>query len=161
MSRTLLRMERPAAMEVLTIDRPPLRRWERSLDHGRIPAVYAEAFGSQPWDDDWDRFDEFDADGVFVAEHDGVLTGFGICFPRDDFGYISVVAVVPAHRRRGIASAIVVAAIDYLRSSGVSLIRIDAYADAPAAVATYRSLGFEVYATKEDDEADPRGTAEE
>jgi ribosomal protein S18 acetylase RimI-like enzyme len=41
------------------------------------------------------------------------------------------------------------------------MIRIDAYDDAPAAVATYRSLGFEIYATVEDEDADPRGLAEE
>lgn len=49
----------------------------------------------------------------------------------------------------------------YLASQGLQRARIDAYADAPAAVATYGTLGFEVYATIVDTEADLRNDAEE
>ena len=98
--------------------------------------------------------------GVFVAEDGGDLVGFSICFRRGEHGYVSVVAVVPTHRRRGIASALVGRAVGYLRSAGVATVRIDAYVDALAAVATYRSLGFEVYERVDDDHADPRGSAE-
>jgi len=137
-----------------------VRRWDRSRDHHRIPRVYAAAFGHEPWPDDWDSFDRFDPEGVFVAEDGGDLVGFSICFRRGEHGYVSVVAVVPTHRRRGIASALVGRAVGYLRSAGVATVRIDAYVDALAAVATYRSLGFEVYERVDDDHADPRGSAE-
>jgi ribosomal-protein-alanine N-acetyltransferase len=140
-----------------------VRRWERHRDHDRIPEIYAAAFGRPPWPNEWEQFDHFDPSGVFVAESSdsGAGVGFAICFRRGTAGYISVVAVRPEYRRRGIASALVRAAADYLASLGLRLLRIDAYADAPAAVATYRSLGFEVYQTLIDDEADPPGTAEE
>jgi len=161
-SRTLLRMERPAGvLEPAMTPGISVRRWRRSADHGRIPEVYGSAFGHAPWPDDWDRFDEFDEGGVFVAEAGGDLVGFAICFRRAFHGYISVVAVIPEFRRRGVASALVGRAVAYLRSVGVSTVRVDAYADAPAAVAAYRSLGFRVYETVRDAEADPRGRSEE
>jgi ribosomal protein S18 acetylase RimI-like enzyme len=162
MARTLLRMERPAGLlEPAMVPGVAVRRWRRDRDHGRIPGVYAAAFGHDPWPENWDGFEEFDPDGVFVAEAGGEAIGFAICFLRREHGYISVVAVVPGFRRRGVASALVGRAVGYLRSRSVESIRIDAYADAPGAVATYRSLGFRVYETVQDEEADPRGSAEE
>jgi mycothiol synthase len=162
MKRTMLRMQRAAeTIDPLMIPGVVVRRWDRERDHHRIPDVYAAAFGHEPWPDDWDAFDQFDPDGVFVAETDEEAVGFCICFRRGDLGYISVVGVVPQHRRRGIASALVGRAVGYLRSRGVETVRIDVYVDAPAAVAAYRSLGFRVYETVEDDHADPRGWAEE
>jgi ribosomal-protein-alanine N-acetyltransferase len=155
-------MQRSAeTIEPVMIPGVVVRRWDRERDHRRIRAVYGAAFGHEPWPDDWDAFDQFDPDGVFVAEISGDAAGFVICFRRGDYGYISVVGVVPEHRRRGIASALVGRAVGYLRSLGVHAVRIDVYVDAPAAVATYRSLGFRVYETAEDDHADPRRLAEE
>ena len=153
MPRVLVRMERA------TDDVPPpvvpgvtVRRWDRTTDHDRVPRVYAAAFEEQPWPDDWDRFDEFDPGGVFVAEDRGSLVGFTICFPRDPGGYVSVVAVIRSHRRRGIASALVEAAITHLGSRGARVIRIDAWGDSPAAVGTYLALGFTPYEVKLDDD---------
>ena len=160
--RWLVRMERSSAPDDSA---PPsgvtIHPWDPARDRGQIPEVYAAAFGREPWRADWDAFEEFDRDGVFVAESgpDGPI-GFAICFGRDDHGYISVVAVAPGHRRRGIASALVHRAITHLRELGHGSIRIDAYLDAAAAVETYRSLGFEAYSVVEDPEADPRGPAE-
>ena len=163
MHRTLLRMERSTELgEPNPVRGILVRPWRHRADHSRIPDLYAKGFGSDPWHSDWDDFAEFDPKGVFVAEsEEGAGVGFSICFRREDLGYISVVAVVPEYRRRGIASALVVTAAQYLASQGLGRVRIDAYADAPAAVATYRSLGFEVYETIVDTEADPPGAAEE
>ncbi|MCB2224078.1 MAG: GNAT family N-acetyltransferase [Actinobacteria bacterium] len=162
MRRTLVRMERPAdGVEAAVVPGVEIRPWRRSDDHPRIPGVYAAAFGHDPWPDDWDRFEGFDPGGVFVAEERGALAGFCICFPRADDGYLSVVAVVPQARRRGIASALVAAAVERLASLGREVVRIDAYQDAPAAVGAYRSLGFTTYDVVADDDADPRGSAEE
>jgi ribosomal protein S18 acetylase RimI-like enzyme len=158
----MLRMQRSAdVLEPVMVPGVAVRRWDRSRDHARIPGVYGSAFGHDPWPEDWDAFDDFDPDGVFVAEAGGEAVGFALCFRRADHGYISVVAVVPSHRRRGIASALVGRAVGYLRSLQADTVRIDAYADAPAAVAAYRSLGFEVYETVVDEQADWRGSAEE
>jgi ribosomal protein S18 acetylase RimI-like enzyme len=161
MVRTLLRMVSEAGLEPADVVGAEIRPWDRSSDHPVIPTIYAGAFGHDPWPDDWDGFDEFDPDGVFIAETADGPVGFCLCFPRNDEGYISVVAVLPAHRRRGIASALVRQAVGRFRSLGLETVRVDAYEDAAAAVATYRSLGFEVYDVVEDREADPRGAGEE
>jgi len=146
--RVLLRMQRPLDLA------PPapvpgivVRPYEREHDHHRIPLVFGAAFDRDPWPDDWDRFPEFDPDGVFVAEagEAGEAAGYAICFRRRDFGYISVVAVTPGRQRRGIASALVRRAAEYLRALGLGTVRIDAYGDSTPAVATYRSLEFTVY----------------
>lgn len=162
MGRVLLRMERgtePLAHR--SPDGVKVEPWHPASDRVRIPAIYAEAFGHDPWPDDWEGFAEFDPSGVFVASAGPDRAGFAICFARGQDGYISVVAVVPAIRRRGAATALVAVAIDYLRSLGLGRVTIDAYEDALAAVATYRAAGFEVYDRILDEAADPRGRNEE
>jgi ribosomal protein S18 acetylase RimI-like enzyme len=132
-----------------------LQRYDPGRDHAAIPRLFSVAFDRPQWPDDWDRFDEFDPAGVFLATGAEGSVGFAICFRRGDAGYISVVAVDPAWRRRGIASALVRRAARYLRDLGLDTVRIDAWGDSPDAVATYLSLGFTVYATRiEADAAD-------
>jgi SAM-dependent methyltransferase len=144
----LLRMERAAAAAGVA---PPVGTQILSYRADRhrefVPTLYAESFGEDPWPADWDRFDEFDPQGVFLAvdAHTQNPVGFAICFQRRDLGYISVVAVIPTHRRRGIASALVTAAIDYLHSLGLTTVRIDAYEESTPAVRTYEQLGFRVF----------------
>jgi ribosomal protein S18 acetylase RimI-like enzyme len=141
----LLRMERTTALPVLS---PPagicILPYCADLHQEYIPSLYAASFGEDPWPADWDQFDEFDPQGVFLAVEEEPV-GFAICFRRSDFGYISVVAVLPAYRRRGIASALVGTAIRYLRSLGLDTVRIDAYEASVPAVRTYEQLGFRVF----------------
>jgi ribosomal-protein-alanine N-acetyltransferase len=114
--------------------------------HEAIRHIYAEAFEDEPWPADWDDVEEFDPQGVFVAIHEptGSPVGYTISFRRGDSGYVSVVAVLPEFRRRGIASAMVSAAVAYLRSVGLQDILVDAFVTSTPAVETYRSLGFRV-----------------
>jgi ribosomal protein S18 acetylase RimI-like enzyme len=154
--RPLLRMERAASGLAATV--PPgisIVVYEPATHHSIIPGMYAAAFGRPPWPNDWDEFGEFDPAGVFVAEpaEGDRFAGFLISFCRGDFGYISVVAVVPGYQRRGIASSLVARAVERSESLGMTKVRVDAWEDSPAAVLTYRQLGFEVYERKmeEDD----------
>jgi SAM-dependent methyltransferase len=145
--RKLLRMERATTAGGIA---PPagirIVPYCAALHQERIPTIYAGSFGEAPWPAGWDRFDEFDPQGVFVGIADGTQEAAGvvICFRRRYFGYISVVAVLPAYQRRGIASALVGTAIDYLRSLGLDTVRIDAYEQSVPAVRTYEKLGFRV-----------------
>ena len=122
--------------------------------HEVIRSVYARSFAESPWPPDWDKFEEFDPDGAFVAEAPGTaeVVGYVLSFRRRDFGYISVLAVVPEHRRKGVGLALVRSAIRYLRGLNVRPIRVDAYTDATPAVNLYRKAGFEVETTFEDEE---------
>jgi len=131
-------------------------------DHARVPLVYAAAFGAPPWPDDWDRFTAFDPGGVFVAETlaTGEAIGFVTCFRRGGVGYVSVLAVVPGWRRRGVAHALLGSAVAYLRSTGLVAVEVDAFTDAEPAVALYRAFGFVVLRTYEDPQPrDDRETA--
>jgi mycothiol synthase len=147
--KKLLRMELTTSLPDVA---PPagvsIVPYRAALHHTLIPGVYAAAFAEDPWPAAWDHIAEFDPQGVFLALDDGTQepVGFAICFRRRDFGYISVVAVLPAYRRRGIASALVRTAVAYLHSLGLDTVRIDAYEESVPAVETYTKLGFQTYA---------------
>jgi len=120
--------------------------------HEAIRYIYSEAFGENPWPADWDAFDEFDPKGVFVASHTqtGEPVGYVISFKRRDFGYISVVAVIPEFQRQGIASGMINAAVDYLQSLHLRKVAIDVYATNTPAVEAYKKMGFRVVETFEE-----------
>ncbi len=116
------------------------------LHHEVIRNMYSKAFGEEPWSTNWDAFQEFDPKGVFVASHSQMdrPVGYIISFRREDFGYISVVAVIPEFRRQGLASAMITAAIDYLQSLSLREIVIDVHVTNTPAVEAYKKLGFQV-----------------
>jgi ribosomal protein S18 acetylase RimI-like enzyme len=130
-----------------------IRSYSAKDDHEVIPSIYERSFGEPPWPHDWEQFDEFDAKGMFVAEdvQREQVVGYVISFKRRDHGYLSVLAVLPEYHRRGIGSALIKTAIDYLRGKGLEVIMVDAPADSPAAVAVYRKAGFYIEKTFEDD----------
>ena len=119
-------------------------RYSRGLHHGVIPAIYADSFSEPPWPADWDQFPEFDPAGVFLAAagETGAPVGYVVSFRRKDYGYISVAAVKPEWRNRGVASALIKAAIVYLRSLGLAVVKIDVDEKKPRALNLYRKLGF-------------------
>ena len=121
------------------------------LHHEAIRCIYSKAFAEDPWPADWDAFDEFDPKGVFVASHTQTDTpvGYVISFRRRNFGYISVVAVIPGFRRQWIASALIRTAIVYLRSLNLGDVVIDVYVTNTAAVEGYKKMGFRVVETFE------------
>ena len=131
-----------------------IRRYDGKRDHEVIPSVYGRSFGDTPWPADWDEFDEFNPDGVFVAKDGGTaeVIGYVLSFPRRGYGYISGLAVAPEYRRQGIGFALVRAAIRYLRGLGFRTIRVDAFVEATPAVNLYRKAGFRVETTFEDEE---------
>jgi len=113
--------------------------------HAAVPAVVAEAFSGLRWSADWEDFPEFDPHGLLVAvtAGTGVPVGFVIGFRRRDTGYVSVVAVLPGHQRRGVGRALLGAGIAYLRGLGLERVQVDAftYSAAVRAAANALSLG--------------------
>jgi ribosomal protein S18 acetylase RimI-like enzyme len=122
--------------------------------HDQIPMLYGEAFGEAPWAGDWDKFDEFDPEGVClaIATQTQRAIAFIVSFQRQDYGYISVVAVTPAYRRRGLATALIQRAAAHWQSKGLTTLRIDVHADNLPAARAYEKLGFRVYETREEAE---------
>ncbi len=120
--------------------------YDPALHHEVVPQVYAAAFGEAPWPADWEAIPEFDPGGVFLAitKQDRAAVGFVVSFMRREFGYISMVAVLPGWRRQGIASALIAAAASYLRTKNPAYLRIDVETGNVAAVKAYEKLGFKI-----------------
>ncbi len=155
MKRLLYRMLLCSDDEGYTLPRSvEIRRYCAQRDHEAVRSVYGRSFRDSPWPEDWDRFDEFDPNGAFVAAdpQTAEVIGYVLSFRRRDYGYISVVAVVPEYHRQGVGFALVRTAIAYLRGLGLRTIRVDAFADAAPAVNLYQKVGFQVETTLEDNE---------
>lgn len=92
-------------------------------------------------DKDWLRFIEHEPEGCFLAEWNGqpagtvTTTAYGA-----DLAWIGMVLVHPDMRRRGIASALMRRAIDYLQAKSVRCIKLDATPDGEP---VYARLGFQ------------------
>lgn len=83
---------------------------------------------------------------VWVAELDGVVVGFvAVQLHRDDLmGEIHMVAVDPAHQRRGVAGRLTGLAVDWMAEQGMTTAMVETGGDpghAPAR-ATYARAGF-------------------
>lgn len=87
---------------------------------------------------------------VIVAECDGELIGSGYVQIRqgktyqkhDRYGYIGFVFVSPAHRGKGVVSLIISSLTDWVRTQGITEIRLDVYSDNDPAIRAYEKAGF-------------------
>ena len=115
-----------------------------SLHHDKIPLIYSASFKEKSWGSDWDNFPEFDPNSVFLAINieTNEPIGYVISFKRGDSGYISVVAVMPKWQRRGVASALIRAAVQHFRSSKIKTIKIDVEETNIPAMKIYEKIGF-------------------
>jgi ribosomal protein S18 acetylase RimI-like enzyme len=110
-----------------------------------VAHLYGTAFGDSPWSPTWTEFPGFDPEGVFLAQADDELVAFVVSYVRPnapDQGYISVVATLPSHRRRGIAAALVHCALDRFWRLGYTAVSLDVRADNVPAQRLYESAGF-------------------
>lgn len=81
---------------------------------------------------------------VLVARRDGVVAGFAMMafrFERRE-ACLLLLAVDPAHRRRGLGRALFEWLAAVARAGGVATVSLEVRADNPAARAFYASLGF-------------------
>src|SRR5262245_42809476 len=85
--------------------------------------------------------------GCFAACVDGRVIGTTTTTTYGtDLAWVGMVLVDPEYRRRGIATALMEAALGYLRGRGVRTIKLDA---TPAGRPVYKRLGFEAESTLE------------
>lgn len=89
---------------------------------------------------DWQRLIQYGRDGCFLGTWDGepaatiTTTNYA-----DRVAWIGMVLVHPGFRRRGIATAIMKHALEYLQSKGVRCVKLDATSEGQR---VYQQLGF-------------------
>ncbi len=123
-----------------------------ALHHNEIPFIYAESFHEAPWDDDWDTFLGFDSEGVFIAVDAGTgkYIGFIISYSKEDYGYISIVAVIPKWRKKAVASSLIRTAIQRFGSMKMETVRVDVEEINTPAINSYKKAGFVIAETFEE-----------
>ena len=95
---------------------------------------------AEPW---------FDPEGFLLHERDGQLAAS--CWtkihhtPEEPLGEIYVISVNPDFQGLGLGRALTLAGLHHLADRGVRTAMLYVAADNPAALAIYRSLGFEVH----------------
>ena len=88
---------------------------------------------------DWQRFFAIAPRGCFVAEVDGEPVGTVTAFTFGPVAWIAMVLVDEAARGKGVGTALMTHALDYLDKSGVLSVRLDA---TPMGKPIYEKLGF-------------------
>lgn len=84
------------------------------------------------------------AGGAVLACEDDRPVGSARFVPEDDYLYVGRLAVLPSHRRRGVASAIMRFIEDAARLMERGKIRLGVRDSLPINVGLYQSLGYEV-----------------
>jgi len=92
--------------------------------------------------EDWERFLEAEPEGCFVAEWNGQVAGTVATISYEDrFAWIGMVLVDPQVRGKGIGTALLLKAIDYLDAKNVPCMKLDA---TPQGKPIYTRLGFQI-----------------
>lgn len=89
---------------------------------------------------DWKRFLATEPEGCFVAEHEGRPAGTATTIVYDQtLGWIGMMLVHPACRRRGVGAALLARCREYLHGRGVRCVKLDA---TPLGQPLYEKFGF-------------------
>lgn len=121
----------------------PLRlRAMEERDLPRIAAVERQVF-SDPWPESFFR-GELAHRGVWarVAELDGTLAGYSMAWLGGGAGHLGNLAVVPGHRRRGIARRLLLDLLERAGAEGAESLSLEVRVSNFAAQGLYRAHGF-------------------
>ena len=114
----------------------------RTAQKQDIPAVAAlekVCFPEDPWPEElFSRAGE----RITVAEEDGTILGYIVFSSVLDEGSVDNIAVAPAHRRRGVADALLLDAAERARQNGLRVIFLEVRASNRPAAALYEKHGF-------------------
>ncbi len=128
-----------------------LRTFVPGQDEDEWLALNARAFAKHPEQGSWTRHDLklreqepwFDPAGFFIADHDGVMTGFHWTKVHSPgLGEVYVVGVDPAEQGSGLGRALTLAGLHYLRDRGVDQAMLYVDEDNVPAIRMYEALGF-------------------
>jgi len=91
-------------------------------------------------EDDWKRLLRLEPNGCFCATSNGSVVGTATTtIYGSELAWIGMVLVDPEHRRKGIATRLMEAAMNYLAGAGVATIKLDA---TPSGKPIYQRLDF-------------------
>ena len=138
-----------------------LRTFRPGRDEQEWLSLNARAFAKHPEQGAWTRHDLqvreqepwFDPAGFFLAERDGVMTGFhwtkipAPAEPEQGIGEVYVVGVDPGERGTGLGRALTLAGLHYLRDRGLAEAMLYVDEDNAPAIGMYEGLGFTRWST--------------
>lgn len=78
----------------------------------------------------------------WIAECSGDAVGFLITRVAQDHGYVGEIGVIPLHRRKGIAQALLREFASFLKEKRIQRIKLDVNAKNTPALGLYESCGF-------------------
>ena len=116
--------------------------YQKEIHHSLIPRLYAEGFNDDLWKYNWDSYEFFDPNGVFLATESGQFSGFIISYQRNYVGHISVLTVLPQFRGFGIATDLIICASNFLFEKGLHKITIRVEPENDPALQLYKKFGF-------------------
>ncbi len=104
----------------------PLIAWRGDFENGEVNALHATCFEHRLFEDDWRaQVDRFSL-GWVTARIGPELVGFvNVAWDGGVHAFILDTMVLPEHRRKGIAKAIVEAAIEHARGSPCEWLHVD------------------------------------
>ncbi len=123
---------------------------EASLVREVMLAAYTEHHGALPVESGAhaetvnDVLADMRQGGAVLADDNDQAVGSARFMPEEDHLYVGRLAVLPSHRRRGVASAMMRFLEDVALRSGREAIRVGVRESLPSNVGLYQSLGFEV-----------------
>ncbi len=119
-------------------------------DHDALVALWRAVFPDAPAlndpADDIARKLLVQPEAFLVAERDGDVVGTCMAGYDGHRGWVHLLAVARAHRRRGVGAALIERAAELLAAAGCPKLNLQVRAGSPEAVAFYASLGFAVEA---------------
>ena len=119
-------------------------------DIDAVAALEAESF-TNPWPRDtlvWELRNSDVTRAYLVRDAAGAIAAFCVCWVIFDELHINTLAVAPAARRRGLATALVRHVMADAAASGATRATLEVRASNAAALALYQRLGFHVAATR-------------
>jgi GNAT superfamily N-acetyltransferase len=113
----------------------------RSMSAADLPfgLRLSDAAGWNQTPADWQRFLDLQPDGCFVAEYDGVPVGTTTTCIFGSVAWIAMVLVEESARGRGVGTALMRHALEFLDRRGIATVRLDAR---PMGQPIYERLGF-------------------
>jgi GNAT superfamily N-acetyltransferase len=110
-----------------------------TLDDLPLGLRLCRAAGWNQTEADWRRFLDLQPDGCFVAELDGLPVGTTTTCVFGPVAWVAMVLVEESVRGRGVGTALLNAALEFLDRRGVPTVRLDA---TPLGRPLYERLGF-------------------